>query len=201
MLAGGKAQRLGGKEKPLLKVGSLALIDHILKKLLPLFREIIVVTNTPHLYAGRPARVVQDEVLGQGPLRGILSGLKASASRENFVVAGDMPFINLNLVEFLKKEAPRFDVVIPEVSGKLEPLFAFYSKNCLPFIEEAIKKNFKVVSFLSLVNVKYIGEEKVKSLDPQNLSFFNINTPEDLVRAQKLYLDSRKARIEKISHR
>jgi len=96
-------------------------------------------------------------------------------------VTCDMPFLNLGLLRYMVGMAPGHDVIIPRLGEKLEPLHALYSKNCLKPIERLIERgDFKIIHFFPEAWVRY-----VERFDPEHLSFFNINTPEDLERARK----------------
>lgn len=185
ILSGGKASRIG-KIKGLLRVGNQIIVDNILSKLSPLCEEIILVTDNPSPYQDKEIKIVKDLVLGQGPLRGILTGLKVSKSFYNLVVASDMPFLNPKLLKFLKTKAQEFDVVVPYSRQGLEPLHAIYSKNCISPIEK-LTKSCRVISFFNQVKVKYIYESQVRKFDPDFFSFFNVNTLDDLKLAQDIY--------------
>lgn len=126
---------------------------------------------------------------------GILAGLVASTSFHNLIVACDMPFLNVELLRYLMSVAGPtgggVDVVIAESPEGPEPLHAVYSKNCISPIEKRLAEgDFRIISFFDEVKVKYIGVDEVTKLDPHLLSFFNINTLEDLAYARKIYSDS-----------
>jgi molybdopterin-guanine dinucleotide biosynthesis protein A len=85
-----------------------------------------------------------------------------------------------------------FDVVVPRIRRKVEPLCAVYSNNCLAPILELLQQNeLKIYKLFDTVNVKYIAEAKINSFDPEHLSFFNINSPADLERARRLAIEKR----------
>lgn len=184
VLAGGRSSRLG-KDKAKLRLNSQTLLERALSNLKEKFRELIVVTNDRGLVLPE-AKVVWDRVPYQGPLGGILAGLIASTSSYNLVVACDMPFIQPALVELLVDESEGFDVVMPQTERGPEPLLAVYSKNCLPSIEKHwAAGDLKIISFLGEAKVKYIAPERVKAVDPKEISFFNVNTEEDLKEAKR----------------
>jgi len=165
-------------------------VINILKRIFP---EIILVTNQKEAYLSYEScgkfniHVVEDLIKECGPLGGIFTGLCYSVSKHNFVVACDMPFIQLALISLLLGESGTPDVVIPEVDGEVEPLFAVYSKNCIPvMLEHLQKQNLKMHEVLSELQVKKIGAKEINRLDPEHLSFFNINTVEDLRKAESL---------------
>jgi molybdopterin-guanine dinucleotide biosynthesis protein A len=188
ILAGGKSSRLG-VDKGLIKLdGTLTIVESIIASLASLFDEILIVTNDRSLYEGFPAVVVEDLVEGKGPLGGIYSGLSASSHDLNFVVACDMPFMNLGLVNYIVRKPPDFDVVIPEIDGKLEALFARYSKRALPTISSHLDRDqLCVQDLLEGLPTLRIASDEIGRFDPEHLTFFNINNREDLVKARDLY--------------
>jgi molybdopterin-guanine dinucleotide biosynthesis protein A len=130
---------------------------------------------------------VSDIFPGQGSLGGIYTGLVKSNSLYNLVVAADMPFLNVPLLQNMIKIADGFDFVLPRVNGLFEPLHAIYSRNCIQPIEQLLNRGKKVIiELISHVKVKYIEADEVDRFDPQHLSFFNINTQEELELARKI---------------
>jgi molybdopterin-guanine dinucleotide biosynthesis protein A len=192
VLAGGKGGRLG-RDKTLEKVGRHTLIQRIMDCLVLICDEIVVVIapGQPEPSLSIKARVVVDLYPGRGALGGIYTGLVASDSFYNLVVACDMPFLNPSLLRYLIQVSPGFDVIIPrDREGKLEPLHALYSKNCLAPINKQIQQGeLKLDGFLGQVKVRYVDETETDEFDPKHLSFFNINTPDDLRRARAIVED------------
>jgi molybdopterin-guanine dinucleotide biosynthesis protein A len=93
--------------------------------------------------------------------------------------------------------APKFDVVIPETEQGLEPLCAIYSKSCLEPIERQLSANIlKIQKFFRSVRIKKISEAHLRRNDPELLSFFNINTPDDLKLAETIEVQHRTGGIE-----
>jgi len=183
ILAGGRSQRLGF-DKALLRLDDETLVERAVRKVATLSDEVIV-AGGPLPYPLPGARLVADVYPGCGPLGGIHAGLAAASNLHSLVVACDMPFLNLELLRYMVELAPGHDVVIPRWDDKLEPLHAVYSKNCLGPIERLIRgRDLRIVHFLPEVRVRYVGEEEIERFDPKHLSFFNINTPEDLERAK-----------------
>ena len=179
VLAGGKSSRFGS-DKAFAKIGDSTIVESLFFPLSLLFRKIIVVTNFPEKYQAFPVKIVTDKIREHGPLGGIYSGLLASDTERNFVVACDMPLINPRLVRYLSgiKEG---QVVVPSIADKLEPLFAIYAKSCLPAIERQLTTgNNKIQDFFAEVNVRYVSKEEIKEYDPNLTSFLNINLQKDL---------------------
>ena len=188
ILGGGRSSRIG-RDKGQLKLDGRSLFEIVSAKLETLFDRIIVVTNSPELFQDfQDFQIVTDEVPYQGPLGGIVAGLAASPEEHNLVVAYDMPFLNPKLIELLFAEASSADVVVPRSEEGIEPLFAVYSKKCIPAIRRKMEDGKKrVISFFDEVQVKYIAKETVQEIDPGYLSFFNVNTVEDWERAKGIH--------------
>ena len=103
-----------------------------------------------------------------------------------------MPFLNLELLKVLLGSTEGFDAVVPVVGGRPEPTHAAYSKACLPHIERRlIDDDLKIARFFDDVSVNLVPEDDVRRLDPELLSFFNVNTQEDLDRALALSAEGR----------
>ena len=182
ILAGGKASRMKGEDKAFLKIGNEPLISTQLRLLKKLFKEIIIATNLPEKYGViKGVKVIPDIIPHQGPLGGIYSGLRASNSFYNFVVACDMPYIDTGLIEYMYKKSSGYDAVVPMINKRHEPLYSFYSKNCLKFIGQLLdKKMFRINELFSVIKVKEITRDEVGQFALGAKIFTNINTREDL---------------------
>jgi molybdopterin-guanine dinucleotide biosynthesis protein A len=192
ILAGGRSSRLG-REKLAEVIAGKSLIDRAISRLSSLSQETLIVISQKQARSSLPsytypeAKTVVDLYPETGSLIGIYTGLVHSSNFLNLVVACDMPFLNLELLRYMVKMAPGFDVVIPRIGDQIEPLHAVYSKNCMKPMEDLIKQgNLKIRGFFDSVKVRYVGEEELYRFDPERLSFFNINTEADLKRARML---------------
>jgi molybdopterin-guanine dinucleotide biosynthesis protein A len=192
ILAGGRSSRLG-REKLAEVIAGKSLIERAISSLISLSQEILIVISQKQarsslsLYTYPEAKTVVDLYPAKGSLIGIYTGLVHSSNFLNVVVACDMPFLNLELLCYMVKIAPGFDVIIPRIDDQMEPLHAVYSKNCLRPMESLIKQdNLKVTAFFHSVKVRYVEKEELDRFDPERLSFFNINTEADLKRARML---------------
>lgn len=191
VLAGGKGTRLG-KDKLLELVGGRPLLQRVVDSLGPISKRILVVNaqgqKCPSLQATQTeVTTVPDIYPGRGALGGIYTGISASDSRRSLVVAADMPFLNPDLLQHLVSVATDFDVVMPRINGQIEPLHAVYSRDCLPSIREQIESSqLQIRVFLDKVRVRYIEEAEIDRFDPRRLSFYNVNTPDDLTKAQEI---------------
>ncbi len=151
------------EEKAFLPVSGTPLIEKITGQLEPLFNEILISVSNPAPFSHFPFRLVVDGCPNQGPLLGILGGLRESGAGGNFVMACDIPEIHK---PFLREMAQRFtggdyDIVVP-VTGKdkYEPLFAFYHRRIIPLIESLLDKGIrKIIELFFLCRVAYIPLE------------------------------------------
>lgn len=174
-----------GHSKPHLLVNNKRLIDLVSFQISDLFDELLVVLKGG-MREISPYRCVYDNYQDYSPLFGIYTGILYSSSYYNFIIGCDMPFASRELVSFILREAEKSaaDVVVPVVRGFYEPLFAVYSKNCIPTIERNIKNGvFKVTSFYDDVRLHVLSEETIMKYDSGLQSFVNINTREDLRKA------------------
>jgi molybdopterin-guanine dinucleotide biosynthesis protein A len=186
VLAGGKSQRLG-MDKSLLRFGDEWLLQRILSQLATLSADLLVVANDGEKLASLKVPVIPDARPGMGPLGGIYSGLQSMHCERGLFVACDMPLLNLPLLQYMIQLSPAFDVVIPRVGDETEPLHAIYSKACLrPMADLLDRGQRRVIHFFDRVRVRYIEPKEIGLFDPEHLSFFNINTPADLLQAQEL---------------
>jgi molybdopterin-guanine dinucleotide biosynthesis protein A len=190
ILAGGKSLRLG-YDKVLEKVGNTSLLEQVISRIDSLCNDIVIVTAEERTFATLSSypkvRTTTDILPGQGSLGGIYTGLVESRTFLNLVVAADMPFLNEPLLRYMIEASNGFDFILPRVNNLYEPLHAVYSKNCVTPIETILKQGSKVIiDLFDRVKVKFIETEEVERFDPQHLSFFNINTREDLEKARKI---------------
>ena len=188
ILAGGKNTRIKTEKAFIQLSDKTTLIQSTLELFKKIFPEIIIVTNNPGAYFKFGTTVVEDLIKDKGPLGGIFSGLCFSTSQVNFVVGCDMPFLNPDLLNYILQKPEEYDVVIPETRGKAETLFARYSKNSLPVIlSHMLRDELKIQDVLTELNVLKIKSGEIERFDPEHLSFFNINTQEDLKKAKDIY--------------
>jgi molybdopterin-guanine dinucleotide biosynthesis protein A len=185
--AGGKSARMGGQPKALLELGGRRIIERVLDAVAPVVDDVLIVTNTPALYAFLGVPMVPDAYPDHGSLGGIFSGLTAAAGEVVFNVACDMPFLHAPVARLVVARAGEADVVIPRVGEQLETMHALYAKACLPHIETRLKAGrFKIVGFFEGVRVVEIPEEEVARHRAPEIVFMNVNTPEELARARAL---------------
>ena len=185
--AGGRSTRMGGAPKALMDVGGRRIIDRVVDVVAAVTGDVLLVTNTPDLYADLGVRMVGDAYPDGGSLGGIYSGLRAAAGEAIFTVACDMPFLSADVARLLVARAAEADVVIPETGGQLETLHACYGRRCLPAMEQRLRAGLlKITGFFADVRVVVVPEADVARHADPTLVFMNVNTPAELERARAL---------------
>ena len=185
--AGGKSTRMGGRPKALMELGGRRIVERVVAAVAPVVDGLLIVTNTPELYAFLRLPMVPDAYADGGSLGGIFTGLKAAPGDAAFTVACDMPFVHPDLVRFVVSRAAEGDVVIPRVGDQLETMHAVHGKACLAPMEERLRAGrLKIVGFFDSVRVVEIPAGEMAAHGDPAVLFMNVNTPEELARARAL---------------
>lgn len=182
ILAGGKSSRMGF-DKQLLKIDERRLMDSLIHKLDKHFEEIIIVTNRSELYIGLSHIITSDILKDKGPLGGIHAGLKISSSQYAFIVACDMPNINMEYVNFMKNQLtdPNSKGCITEFGNWIEPFSSFYSADLMEYIEGYLNTGRRSINgLIKDFKMTYIPEDKARKFSSNWDMFLNLNTKEDL---------------------
>ncbi len=182
ILAGGQSSRFG-KNKALAMLDGKTLIKHIVEKLSSLFSACLLVTNTPELYNFLKLPMSKDIYPSRGPLSGIHSALNYIDTPKAFITGCDMPFVNEKLIRYLcsMSENEQYDATIPFLEKGPEPLCGVYLKTAFPIIDEYLKKDVRKISqVIDALRVQKILQRDILSVDPDLLSFYNVNRPGDL---------------------
>jgi molybdopterin-guanine dinucleotide biosynthesis protein A len=192
ILSGGLNTRFNGKNKAFVSVGGRRIIDRLLEVFSDLFDDIILVTNQPEQFLQWDLTIVTDIFDLRSSLTGIHTGLFYSNNPYAFFSACDTPFLNKELVEVLIEQIEqKIDIIMPHTAAGYEPLCAIYSKRCLKQAEDHLRANkLKIQWALRSSRTKHIPEKELRKVDPDLRSFFNINTPEDLAKAEEMIAHS-----------
>jgi molybdopterin-guanine dinucleotide biosynthesis protein A len=192
ILAGGKATRMGGENKALLRVDGRRIIDRQLDVLRRLFADdaIVIAANDPAPYADLPHRVVADPIPNAGPLGGLLAAIEATSTDHEHVLllACDMPWIDVAALRLVVAPEDHSDIVIPIVAGRPEPLFARYARGIAPIVVRRLAGARHCMRDLSedpALRVTHIDEAALRAIDPALRFLSNCNTPADLDAARR----------------
>jgi len=195
ILAGGKSKRMK-ENKALIKLGAKPLLLHVTERIRGLTQETVVVIgkndNLADYKSFLPSSVtiLKDTVTGMGPLAGILTGMQKMRSEYAVILPCDSPFIKKEVLTYLFKMAQGADAAIPRwPNGNIEPLHAVYRVSAtIPAAKAALERRelFILDMIKRLDRVVYVGTEEIRKIDEELMTFFNINTQEDLILAEKL---------------
>ncbi len=190
VLAGGKATRMGGGDKCLLPLGGRRVLDHVLERLGGEIGSIALNANgDAERFAEFGQAVIPDSVEGfAGPLAGVLAGLDWAAAQgasHIVTVAGDTPFFPRGLVEQLVRagEAQGKPIVLAATSNGRHPTFGLWPVDLRDDLRSALETGTRKVVAWTDRHGTATAEFADDPFDP----FFNINTPEDLDRAEELW--------------
>ncbi len=186
--AGGESRRMG-RDKGLLPFLGEPLILRVLRRVERLADEVLVTTNHPEGYHFLNIPLIPDRLPGTGALGGLYTALSASSASLVGVIACDMPFVNPDLLQAEKEilQSGPFAAIVPRHSQGIEPFHAVYRpETCLPVITHALEQGKRRVdAWFDQVMVHYLPETEIQRLDPDRLAFLNVNTPEEVLQAEK----------------
>jgi molybdopterin-guanine dinucleotide biosynthesis protein A len=131
--------------------------------------------------------IIPDRWPRSGPLGGMATALQALSGDVVLVVGCDMPFLKPALLGYLLTLIPEHDAVVVRLDGQAHPLHAVYQRRCLPVLEAQLAAgDLRVHHFLECLQVRYVEGDELDRFDPQHLSPFNANTPEEWEQALQL---------------
>jgi molybdopterin-guanine dinucleotide biosynthesis protein A len=184
VLVGGEARRAGGREKYFFTYRGKTFIDRLLDTLKEVVDEIVVVARDPeqcerfcHL---DEIRCISDIRRGIGPIGGLHAGALTVHGEYVFVSACDMPCVHADVVSLLFDAIDDYDAVIPSWNPDMfEPLHAVYRRSALlGYLQE--HQSLSLRSMVRSLNTRYISVDRIRQIDPELLTFVNINKLEDL---------------------
>jgi molybdenum cofactor guanylyltransferase len=170
-------------------VGGRRILDRVVASLERVIgRPPLLIANAPDAAGWREDLTVVPDVLpGRGSLGGILTAVETAGPV--VCVAWDMPFVPVPLLADLAARLADADVAIPESDSRrgVEPLCAGYGPGCGPAIRAALEAgDVRAIGFHGAVRVTRLARETVLQYGDPAVLFFNVNTPEDLTRAEAL---------------
>ncbi|MGB9673983.1 MAG: molybdenum cofactor guanylyltransferase [Anaerolineales bacterium] len=187
--AGGESRRMG-RDKALVPFLGQPLIQRVLERLRHIADEHIITTNHPANYRFLGLPLITDIFPGRGALGGLYTALQAARYPYVAIVACDMPFANAQLFKMMFEilEKSKADAVIPQWQEGNEPFHAVYRKETsLPLVKEAIEEGYwRADAWYGSANIRFLSAQEVMLVDPQGLTFRNVNTPEELAAAEEL---------------
>ncbi|MGQ9507202.1 MAG: molybdenum cofactor guanylyltransferase [Candidatus Bathycorpusculaceae bacterium] len=195
ILAGGFSSRFG-QDKGLVLLANKPLVAHVLDAINKIVDEKIVVVSSKtqaESYTkalGSEVKVFIDEGKVQSPLVGALKGFKEVRSEYALLLPCDTPLLSKDILLLLFDLCPNKNAVIPRwPNGYIEPLQAVYrTKPALEAAEKALNEESLNMQAMvdKLRGIRYVSTLVLRQLDPELKSFFNVNTPMDLKKAEQI---------------
>ena len=188
ILAGGRARRLGGLNKAglILHPGGASVLDRQISRLSRVVDRTVIIANDAHRFSAAGVPVIADLLPDAGALGALYTALHAAGTDRTLVIACDMPFVSAPLLAHLVEIGGTVDIAIPRTARGYEPLCATYSPRCAGEFRRLIDENrFRLsnVARIPGLNVREIAQDELKMFGPEEVLFFNLNTPDDYARA------------------
>jgi len=181
LLAGGRATRMGGRNKAFAAVGGEPIASRTIRLLAQIFPQVIVATNAPDEFSHFGVEIVSDVHPGRGPLAGVHAAMRIARHPHLFVVACDMPGLDAAVIRLLLGRIDGADAIVPRWDGDIEPLHAIYAVRALPVVERCLAEGRSAMrQFLPFLRVDYVSEAELREVSAAAASFLNVNTPEEL---------------------
>lgn len=185
ILAGGLSRRMG-TNKSFLSLAGKPLIQHVIERVSALRLPVILITNTPEQYAHFGLPMYGDVYPQCGSLGGLYTALHSSLTDYTLCVACDMPFLNVDLLRYTLDLRSGVHSVVPYIAGNYESLHTVYHRTCLPVIQEQLERGrLRIHDIYIHLQVRLVTEVEIERFDPEQRSFVNLNSPDDVAHIQK----------------
>lgn len=186
VLVGGESARMGQDKAGLIFAGEP--LWKIARSLLHPLTDRVIFIDSGSRAASEMAPVIHDNPPGHGPLGGIATGLEQSGYTHHLLLAVDYPLVQRPLLELLIERAGESWAVCGRSATFVEPLVAYYNAACAPVIRAMITEGeIRTHKLYERVPSIILNDASYDAVDPRRLSQFNVNTPEDLKRAQTIH--------------
>ena len=183
LIAGGRAVRMGGAPKGLLRLDGEPIATRTLRLFRATFADALIVANDPSTYAFLGARTVADAIGGKGAPGGLHAALLHARTEWIFAAGSDMPFLSAGVIAWLAGRRGDAPALVPRWQGRLEPLHAFWSRRCLPDVERLLRAGDPSFGELAAaVGARVVEEAEWRAIDPDGRAFENVNTPAEAAR-------------------
>lgn len=170
-----------GRDKALIELNGKPLIEHALERVSGLAEPILVVADRADRYTLPGAICVGDDMPGEGPLAGVVTGLRAAGAGAHLVVACDMPHLQRDLMRTMLLSVSDFQVVAGRVDGHTMPLCAVYTQQVLRTAERLLETGERALRCVpEACKTRWLDEVELRQYDPDLLSYRNLNTPQDI---------------------
>jgi molybdenum cofactor guanylyltransferase len=190
--AGGESKRMG-RDKGLVPFLGRPLVQRVLERVSGIAQEVLVITNRPEEYRFLGVRLQADEIPGRGALGGLYTALYAAkelGADMAAVVACDLPFASPALLDMERRllDETIWDAAIPRSEAGTEQFHAVYRlETCLPLVKVVLDGGkWRADAWFSQARIRFLRPEEAAAYNPDGLVFMNVNTPQELQRAEEM---------------
>lgn len=176
-MIGGSSSRMG-RDKAFLEVEGKTIIERIVEVFSANFSRVALVGSRPDRFASYSLPVHPDIYTGSA-LGGLYTGLYHAETPYAFVSSCDLPYPNSGVLRYLCSLREGYDAVVPSTPHGMEPLFALYSKSCLPAIKALLDRGeCCAYGYYPDIKVRHVLPAELAPFDLGGNAFINVNTPE-----------------------
>jgi len=180
IIAGGLSGRFGS-DKSLHVFEGKPMIKHVYDAVKPVFEQIYIIASGGEKFSFLDAEIIPDIIPGLGPIGGIYTAVETLDLERVFVFPCDMPFLNTGFIRYMAEIPDYYDIIVPQIDGRYQPLHAIYSKRCADGIKRQIDlKDYRMSGFYDGYNIRPVIEEEIGFYDDPFKMFKNINFRGDL---------------------
>ena len=173
-----------GEPKAMVELASRPLVSRVVATVGSAGLDPVVVAKPDSPLPKLDCRVLTEPSEPSHPLNGVVTALGASAGRGVVAIACDMPLVPAKLLSWLAQLEER--VAVCEVGGRLEPLLGRYSPGVSAQLAESLAAGASMRDAVAALDPFVIAEERVARFGDPARIFFNVNSREDLERAEQL---------------
>jgi molybdopterin-guanine dinucleotide biosynthesis protein A len=183
VLCGGRARRMGGVDKPLLRLGTESVLKRILLRLEPQLGRILLSCNRlAERYEGFGLPIVADARRDAGPLAGVEAALSACRTPLLLVWPGDAPDLPTDIVATLVGALGDADAAVVEADGEVQNLCLLLRQDCLAELTRWLDDGGRKAQ-------EWLATRRVQVVAVPG-SFSNLNSPEDVRAFQRRHEDT-----------
>lgn len=180
ILVGGRAERLGGRDKSAIQVDGTSMLERQLAVLGELSDDLLIVGSVGQPAQGG-ARQIEDRVPGCGPIGGLDAALRSARDHEILILACDMPYVTARFLAYLLAHAAGVDAVVPRTERGYHPLCGVYTRACQAVVEQRLAaRKFAMLGVLDAVRVRTVERMEIEQFGEPDRLLTNVNTPDDL---------------------
>lgn len=181
VLAGGRSTRMGF-DKQLLWHKGQSITDYLIGSLGKICTEVLISGGAPELYEKKNVRVLEDQYRNAGPLGGLHSGLAEAQEELVFLMACDMPYLELPYLKYMfeRIKGTDYGACVTSRGEHLEIFHALYARRALPSLTSTLQSGaYSFQKWVRQLNALCLGEQEALDLMGDWRAFTNLNTPED----------------------